>query len=190
MSAPSPRRVFRPLVAAVAVLLAVVSAQLTGGTAAVAAPTPADVVTVYYDASGSAEFRDAVDQGAQAWNAAVRNVRLVPATDGGATVTVLADDGWPRTYPEGFGQGTVYMGREAVNEGFYPPRIAAHEFGHILGLDDNRNGRCDYLMSGHSSPVSCTNTTPHPTEAAQVDQNATGGWLVPARASYQGSYRF
>jgi snapalysin len=106
-------------------------------------------------------------------------------------VTVLADDGWPRTETDGLGAGTIYMGREAVSEGFYPPRIAAHEFGHILGLPDNRNGRCDYLMSGHSSPTSCQETKPNPTEAEQVEANFAGGYAtrVRATATFDGCFR-
>jgi len=188
------RKAARMLLAALAVLLPLTALQWAGQATATAAPVPAAARTVYYDASGSQEFKAAVDEGAAAWNAAVHNVQLVPASGGArATVTVLADDGWPRTLPDGFGAGTVYMGREAVNDGFYPPRIAAHEFGHILGLPDNRNGRCDYLMSGHSSPVSCTTTAPHPTEAAQVERNATAGFtaLTPGKEVwYDGCFAF
>ncbi|MEV4316211.1 snapalysin family zinc-dependent metalloprotease [Actinocrispum sp. NPDC049592] len=170
-------KTIRALVAALGLMASLVA---FGGTAATAAPLA--VRTIYYDASQAQEFRAAVDEGAAAWNAAVPTIQLKPATGSTATVKVYADNGWPRTYPGGFGRGTVYMGREAVSDGFYPPRIAAHELGHILGLPDNRNGRCDYLMSGHSSPTSCKSTTPHPTEAAQVRRNAGNG-LVAALAS-------
>jgi snapalysin len=166
----------RALIAAFGLMFSLVA---FGGSVATAAPLA--VRTIYYDASGAQEFKAAVDQGAAAWNAAVPTIVLKPATGSTATVKVYADDGWPRTYPGGFGRGTVYMGREAVNDGFYPPRIAAHELGHILGLPDNRNGRCDYLMSGHSSPTSCKTVAPHSTEAAQVRRNAGSG-LVPAAA--------
>ncbi|MES9601701.1 snapalysin family zinc-dependent metalloprotease [Actinomadura sp. NPDC000929] len=150
------------------------------------AAAPVAVRTIYYDASAAQEFRAAVDQGAAAWNAAVPAIQLRAATGAQATVKVYADNGWPRTYMNGFGRATIYMGREAVNDGFYPPRIAAHELGHALGLPDNRNGRCDYLMSGHSSPTSCQSTTPHSTEAAQVTRNAGG--LVPAVLSRETRY--
>ena len=150
------------------------------------AAAPVAVRTIYYDASAAQEFRAAVDQGAAAWNAAVPAIQLRAATGAQATVKVYADNGWPRTYMNGFGRATIYMGREAVNDGFYPPRIAAHELGHALGLPDNRNGRCDYLMSGHSSPTSCQSTTPHSTEAAQVTRNAGG--LVPAALSRETRY--
>ncbi|QWF82054.1 snapalysin family zinc-dependent metalloprotease [Amycolatopsis sp. CA-230715] len=156
--------------------LAVLTPALVGAPASTAAEVK--VRTIYYDASQSQEFKAAVDEGAQAWNKAVPEIQLKPGSGSQATVKILADDGWPRTYPGGFGRGTVYMGREAVNDGFYPPRIAAHELGHILGLPDNRNGRCDYLMSGHSSPTSCKSTTPHATEAAQVKRNAGGGFVA------------
>jgi snapalysin len=164
------RRAARFVVAAMALLLPLLAAQLVAAPHAAAVPKPAAARIVYYDASGAAEFRAAVDEGAKAWNAAVHNVQLQPGGPGQAQVTVLADDGWPRTESADLGTGTVYMGREAVKEGFYPPRIAAHELGHILGLPDNRNGRCDYLMSGHSSPTSCRETRPHQTEAQQVEQ--------------------
>ncbi|MEU5695322.1 snapalysin family zinc-dependent metalloprotease [Actinosynnema sp. NPDC020468] len=183
------RRTARSLAAGVTLLLSLTLVQGLGGGTAVAAP--AAVRIVYYDASQAQEFKAAVDEGAAAWNKAVRNVQLKPATGGTAAVRVYADNGWPRTYQNGFGRGTVYMGREAVNDGFYPPRIATHELGHILGLPDNRNGRCDYLMSGHSSPTSCQSTIPHATEAAQVERNAGGVAAVLAReTSYADCFVF
>jgi snapalysin len=138
------------------------------------ATAPVAVRTIYYDASAAQEFKAAVDEGAEAWNKAVPTIELKPATGAQATIKVYADNGWPRTMSDRFGRGTIYMGRQAVNDGFYPPRIAAHEIAHALGLPDNRNGRCDYLMSGHSSPTSCKTTTPHSTEAARVKRNAGG----------------
>ena len=176
---------FRKITAALAVALGLAFLVPALAAAPASAAAPAAVRTIYYDASGAQEFRAAVDQGAAAWNAAVPAIALRPATGSRATIRVYADNGWPRTYPGGFGRATIYMGREAVDDGFYPPRIAAHELGHALGLPDNRNGRCDYLMSGHSSPVSCTSTTPHATEAAQVSRNA-GGFAAAAAVRQAG----
>ena len=66
------------------------------------------------------------------------------------------------------------MGRQAVNQGYYPPRIATHEFGHLLGLPDRRTGLCTDLMSGSSAPVSCTNAFPNSREAAEVNARFAG----------------
>ncbi len=158
-------------------------AFLTGtGLAASASsdPQPSFVVrTVTYDASGAAEFRAAVDEGAQIWNQHVRNVQFVPGTP--ADVVIYADNGWPRAMPTGLGSGYVWMGRQAVQQGHYPVRIAAHELGHILGLPDRRTGLCSDLMSGASAGTSCRNPDPSPAEAAEVEYNFQNGRtaLVP-----------
>ena len=146
-----------------------------------AAPVPATRV-LYYDAGQAQEFKTVVAQGAAIWNADVTNVRLEPVSSGHtANIRVYADDGWPRTYTSSLGNGYWYMGREAVDEGYYPPRIAAHEFGHILGLPDNRTGLCSDLMSGSSAPTSCTNAHPSSAERAQVERNFAGSPSIPAR---------
>ncbi|MGP4021376.1 snapalysin family zinc-dependent metalloprotease [Saccharopolyspora sp. 5N708] len=139
------------------------------------AAAPANVRVVTYDASQAAEFRDAVDAGAQVWNDNVQGVRLEPATGGSADVVVLADDGWPRAEVTGLGQGRIWMGRQAVDEGHHTVRIAAHEFGHILGLPDNRTGVCADLMSGASAGTDCDNATPNPDEIAEVERNFAEG---------------
>jgi snapalysin len=105
----------------------------------------------------------------------------MPVTSGRTpNVRVYADNGWPRTYTTSLGNGRWYMGREAVNDGYYQPRIAAHEFGHILGLPDRRTGLCGDLMSGSSAPVSCTNASPNSAEVAQVNANFRTAAVVPA----------
>ncbi|MFG1997094.1 snapalysin family zinc-dependent metalloprotease [Actinoplanes sp. NPDC048988] len=151
-----------------ATALAAAGLQATSaGPAAAAAPR-----VLYYDASQAQEFRSVVDQGAQIWNSRVTNVRLVPVSSGQTpNIRVYADNGWPRTYTTSLGNGRWYMGREAVNDGYSQPRIAAHEFGHILGLPDRRTGLCADLMSGSSAPVSCTNAYPNTREASTVNSN-------------------
>ncbi|SEF85443.1 snapalysin [Nonomuraea solani] len=125
-----------------------------------------------YDVSRAAEFVNVVNQGAQVWNASVVNVRLMQGSP--ASFVVIADNGWPRALPTSLGRGTIWMGRQAVDQGYSPVRIAAHEIGHILGLPDRRTGRCTDLMSGSSAPVSCTNANPSAAERAEVDRNFAG----------------
>ncbi|MEV4342973.1 snapalysin family zinc-dependent metalloprotease [Actinoplanes sp. NPDC049596] len=149
-----------------ATALAAVGVQATSAGPAAAAPR-----VLYYDASQAQEFRSVVDQGAQIWNNSVTNVRLVAVSAGQTpNIRVYADNGWPRTYSTSLGNGRWYMGREAVNDGYYQARIAAHEFGHILGLPDRRTGLCADLMSGSSAPVSCTNANPNSSERASVNR--------------------
>lgn len=167
-------RVAGVVVAAVA-LLAPVTAQ------SVAAPAPADVTpmvrTVYYDASQAGEFVTVVHQAASVWNSRVTNVRLVSGSP--ATIRVYVDNNWPRAYVQSLGRGYFYMGRQAVNQGYYPLRIATHEFGHLLGLPDRRTGLCSDLMSGSSAPVSCTNAYPSAAEASRVNYLFAGTLAAP-----------
>ncbi|WP_433725381.1 snapalysin family zinc-dependent metalloprotease [Actinoplanes sp. CA-051413] len=168
------------LLAALAAVAMLVGLQVTTAGPAAAAPR-----ILYYDASQASEFISAVNQGAQIWNSRVTNVQLQPVPAGRTpNIRVYADNGWPRTYSTSLGNGRWYMGREAVNQGYYTPRIAAHEFGHILGLPDRRTGLCTDLMSGSSAPVSCRNPNPNTTEANTVNNNfrsAAVAASIPAR---------
>ncbi|WP_433179697.1 snapalysin family zinc-dependent metalloprotease [Actinoallomurus sp. CA-150999] len=149
-------------------------------------------ITLHYDDSQAAEFKSAVVAGANSWNASVKNVRLVEATAGTrAEIRIVAFDGWPQSTlgpVRPGGSGTVWFGREAVNEGYNTIRIAAHELGHSLGLPDNKPGPCSSLMSGSTGGVSCTNATPNASERAAVEANyassaatrLTGGHVVDA----------
>ncbi|MFD9937678.1 snapalysin family zinc-dependent metalloprotease [Streptomyces massasporeus] len=164
-----------------------VSVSLTGGQAAAAnlstADTPLAARVVTYDASGSAEFKSAVDRGAAIWNESVDAVELRPvATGQRANIRVLADNGWPRALPTTLGNGTVYIGRQAVDQGYNTIRISAHELGHILGLPDRKPGPCSSLMSGSSAGTSCTNPYPNAAEKAEVEGNFGGELAGQARA--------
>ncbi|GAA0454418.1 peptidase [Actinoplanes capillaceus] len=162
---------------------ALVAVLAIGGFQAVtAAPAAAAPRTLYYDASQAQEFKAVVNQGAQIWNSRVTNVRLLPVPAGSTpNIRVYADNGWPRAQTTSLGNGRWYMGRQAVNQGYYQPRIAAHEFGHLLGLPDRRTGLCTDLMSGSSAPVSCTNAYPSTTEASTVNRNFATTASVPAQ---------
>ncbi|QKV91106.1 snapalysin family zinc-dependent metalloprotease [Streptomyces sp. NA02950] len=162
-------RLVRALPAAVAAVLALAGGQ------AVAAPAPTERAAarvVTYDASGAAEFKDAVAKGVAVWNESVANVQLKPATSGQrANVRVVADDGWPRAAVTGLGSGTVYFGRQAVDQGYNTVRISSHELGHILGLPDKKPGPCSSLMSGSTAGTSCTNPYPDASEKSEVEGN-------------------
>ena len=167
----------RRIAAAVVAALAVTGVQVVTTAPAAAAPR-----VLYYDASQAQEFKAVVAQGAQIWNSRVTNVRLEPVPAGRTpNIRVYADNGWPRAQTTSLGNGRWYMGRQAVNQGYYQPRIAAHEFGHLLGLPDRRTGLCADLMSGSSAPVSCTNPNPNAREAATVNSNFVTAAAVPAQ---------
>jgi snapalysin len=158
-------------------VLGMTAFALVGGVTApqATAEVSTAAVTITYSDSQAGEFADAVAQGVAVWNNTVTNVRIERAEPGTrADVTVIADDGWPRAtlgpvFPGG--SGTVWMGRQAVDQGYHVVRIAAHEFGHILGLPDDKPGPCSSLMSGSTGGVDCTNTQPNAEEAAGVEDN-------------------
>lgn len=179
----------RHLLRSAAAGILAVTMSLAGVQAASAAPAPADasvaVRTIYYDASRAGVFTTNFTQAAQIWNSRVSNVRLQAGTP--ASIIIYVDNGWPRAYVTGLGSGRVYMGWQAVNQGYNRTRIATHELGHILGLPDRRTGLCSDLMSGSSAPVSCTNAYPSAAEASRVNSLFAGG-RVPATVGSTTTY--
>lgn len=168
-----------------AVVLAAVGAFAGTAAAPPALAQPADAVpqvrVILYDPSGAGRYAEAVRQGAEIWNKHVPEIRLEQGAP--ATVTFTNGKGWPSAQPTGFGRGRIHMGDDAVAQGHWDVRIASHEIGHILGLPDDRTGRCEDLMAGGSAPASCRSADPNPTEVAKVKRNAGSGQLpggIPA----------
>jgi snapalysin len=161
-----------------AALLALPLLGLPALSASAAPAAPRAVTTVYYDNEAGSAWSSAVTQAVANWNAAENNVQFAAGDSSDSTVTINASSGWPETEPDSPGAGTVYLGEEAVSEGYDRTRITAHELGHILGLPDNYNGDCSILMSGHSAGTACTNAKPGPDEAAQVDQIFAGNAAI------------
>ncbi|WKX72210.1 snapalysin family zinc-dependent metalloprotease [Streptomyces sp. XD-27] len=176
-------RGFAPALTAALALVAAGQATAAPGTGTDPERAPAPRVLTY-DAGASAEFKAAVDRGAAIWNESVDSVELRPATAGQrANIRIIADNGWPRAVPTSLGNGTVYIGRQAVNQGYNTIRISSHELGHILGLPDIKPGPCSSLMSGSTAGVSCTNPYPDAAEKADVESNFGGAFAWPTGLS-------
>ncbi|GGX59455.1 peptidase [Streptomyces minutiscleroticus] len=174
------RTTARALTAAVTVALALAGGQAHAAPAGAADQSLAARV-VTYDAGASAEFKAAVDRGAAIWNESVDGVELRPVAAGQrANIRILADNGWPRALTTSLGNGTVYIGRQAVDQGYNTIRISSHELGHILGLPDRKPGPCTSLMSGSSAGVACTNPYPNAAEKAEVEGNFGAAAAGPA----------
>lgn len=159
----------RKLAATTAVALSVTGALTATATAASA---EANVLarTVYYSASS---YSGEADQAAQIWSSRAPNVRLVRG--GNATIRIAATTGGgSRAYPCGLGCATIYIDTNDIRAGHNALRIVTHEIGHGLGLPDNYNGVCSYLMSGGSAGTSCSNPYPNSQEASRVNQLFAG----------------
>ncbi|MGP3982935.1 snapalysin family zinc-dependent metalloprotease [Streptomyces sp. KR80] len=167
------RKIVRAILAALLTTLVLSGGQASAATAPAAATERTAAPTILtYDDGAAAEFTDAVKQGVTVWNDSVANVELRPVEQGQkANVRIIADNGWPRAAVTSLGNGTVYMGRQATDQGHNAVRIAAHELGHILGLPDRKPGPCSSLMSGSSAGTSCTNPYPNAAEKAEVERN-------------------
>lgn len=166
--------------------LVTAGAVLSGGVTVTGTAYADDIrtaaVTITYDASRAEEFAGAVDQGVAVWNESLENVQIVPADGGHADITIVADDGWPRAElgpVRPGGDVTVWMGRQAVAEGYDVVRIAAHELGHSLGLPDMKPGPCSSLMSGSSAGTECTNRYPDAAEIAAAEANYASAGSTP-----------
>lgn len=144
------------------------AAALSVGVAGTAQAAP-KVLT--YNSTGAAKYDKEIDAGAAVWNANVKNVQLKKITTGRANFTIVADPGWPRAQTTTLGNGKIWMGKRAVDDGHDVTRIAAHEIGHILGLPDIKPGPCTSLMSGSTAGTSCKNPVPNAAEKAEVESN-------------------
>lgn len=171
----------RALVAVLAFLFPLVVAAPSA-----AADVDAAQVTITYDDSQATEYSTEITEAITIWNEKLDNVQIDKAAEGAAAeVSFVSDPGWPRAELGPVQPGdelTVWFGKEAVDEGYDTKRIAAHEFGHSLGLPDVKPGPCESLMSGSSAGVDCTNPEPNAEEVAEVEANYSGAF-VPAQRS-------
>lgn len=131
--------------------------------------------TITYDSTGAALYESDITEAVKVWNASVKNVQIRKAAAGTrANFTIVSDPGWPRAQPTTLGNGKIWMGKQAVDQGYNKIRIAAHEIGHILGLPDIKPGPCSSLMSGSTGGIPCTNPNPNAAEKSRVERNFAG----------------
>lgn len=131
--------------------------------------------TITYDSTGAALYESDITEAVKVWNASVKNVQIKKAAAGTrANFTIVSDPGWPRAQPTTLGNGKIWMGKQAVDQGYNKIRIAAHEIGHILGLPDIKPGPCSSLMSGSTGGIPCTNPNPNAAEKSRVERNFAG----------------
>ncbi len=155
-------------------LLLIAVIALAGGVVSYAIPVAAsgtqswdDGIVRWYDAS---DVGRTVDTAAQRWNSSGARVRLVEVVSReDADVVIKVDDGALRQAcgadclgyttsigrPSEDGPVRVLLGAELTGD----PRplsvwVAAHEFGHVLGLH-HRDGRACSLMSEHAFDTNC-----------------------------------
>lgn len=131
--------------------------------------------TITYDSTGAAQYESDITEAVKVWNASVKNVQIKKAAAGTrANFTIVSDPGWPRAQPTTLGNGKIWMGKEAVDQGYYKTRIAAHEIGHILGLPDIKPGPCSSLMSGSTGGIPCKSVAPNAAEKQRVERLFAG----------------
>lgn len=131
--------------------------------------------TITYDSTGAAQYESYITEAVKVWNGDVKNVQIKKAAAGTrANFTIVSDPGWPRAQPTTLGNGKIWIGKEAVDQGYSKVRIIAHEMGHILGLPDIKPGPCSSLMSGSTGGVDCPNVHPNAAEKARVERLFAG----------------
>ncbi|MFZ4269196.1 snapalysin family zinc-dependent metalloprotease [Streptomyces arboris] len=173
-------------IAAAITLTTVTAASATQAPAPHVTEGAAAVVTLRYDDSRAGGWEAAIAAGVASWNSNVDNVKLVEAAPGArAEIQIVATSGWPQATlgpVRPGGQVRVELGSRAVTEGHDKTRIAAHEFGHSLGLPDTKPGPCSQLMSGSSAGISCRNAVPNAAERSRVGSFYANGLASRAPA--------
>lgn len=128
-----------------------------------------------YNSTAANQYDKEIEAAVVVWNSNVKNVQMRKARAGErANFTIVADDGWPRAQPTTLGNGKIWMGKQAIDQGYNKTRIAAHEIGHILGLPDIKPGPCSSLMSGSTGGIPCTNAVPNAAEKSRVERLFAG----------------
>ncbi|WP_169809261.1 snapalysin family zinc-dependent metalloprotease [Actinomadura chibensis] len=159
----------------VAMLAGVAALVLTGtpsASAVPAAPAPAAVRTIYYDASRAAELSSLVDQAADIWNTRVTSVRLEKGQAGISVSTAQNGPAPGMASCVGCTRGQITFYRNQIQQsGAGPLRVVVHEFGHILSLEHPPDiGNCDKVMAGGR----CDNPYPNADEVAAVQRFWSG----------------